>query len=133
MSLVTIVILFVVGIVGYRVASSLGSAVEYSEKNTLPAVEAIASMRLTFLEIRVAVLGHMTTWDDNEKKDYDKRISENRESILTAAQTLDIHVEQPPWHLPARGSSRARKIRTTQHPIRLFRFLRQRAPAFSWH
>jgi len=81
MSLVTITILFVVGIVGYRVASSLGSAVEYSEKNTLPAVEAIASMRLTFLEIRVAVLGHMTTWDDNEKKDYDKRISENKESF----------------------------------------------------
>ena len=81
MSLVTIVILFVVGIVGNRVASSLGSAVEYSEKNTLPAIEAIASMRLTFLEIRVAVLGHMTTWDDGEKKDYDKRISENRESF----------------------------------------------------
>ena len=79
----TIVILFIVGIIGNRVAESIGRAVEYSEKNTLPAIEAIASMRLYFLEIRVAVLGHMTTWDDGEKKDYDKRISEYKQ-LFTA-------------------------------------------------
>ncbi len=89
MSFVAIVILFVVGLVGHRVASSLGSAVEYSEKNTLPAVEAIASMRLTFLEIRVAVLGHMTTWDDNEKKEHDKRISEGRESFAATLSNYE--------------------------------------------
>jgi len=76
MAAATVLILFVVGIVGNRVAQSIGSAVEYSEKNTVPAVEAIDRMRLTFLEIRVAVLGHMTTWDDEEKKDYDKKITE---------------------------------------------------------
>ena len=83
MTLITIAILFVVGIIGNRVAHSIAAAVEYSEKNTVPAVEAIASMRLTFLEIRVAVLGHMTTWDDEEKKGYDKRITEFKNLFTT--------------------------------------------------
>ena len=78
MTLATILILFLVGIVGHQVARSIGDAVEYSEKNTVPAVEAIDRMRLTFLETRLAVLGHMTTWDDDEKKSYDKKISESQ-------------------------------------------------------
>ena len=84
MALITIMILFVVGIIGNRVAQSLGNAVEYSEKNTLPAVEAITLMQRTFLELRVSVLGHMTTWDEDEKKDYDKRITEYKQVFTTA-------------------------------------------------
>jgi len=83
MALTTILILLVVGIVGNRVAQSIGAAVEYSEKNTIPAVEAIDRMRLTFFEIRLAVLGHMTTWDDEEKKAYDKKITESRNLFST--------------------------------------------------
>ena len=86
MALLTLVILLVVGVIGNRVAHSIGAAVEYSEKNTVPAVEAIGLMRRTFLEIRVAVLGHMTTWDDDEKKGYDQRITESKKVFAT---TLD--------------------------------------------
>ena len=57
MALLTLAILLIVGVIGNRVAHSIGEAVEYSEKNTVPAVEAIALMQKTFLEIRVAVLG----------------------------------------------------------------------------
>ena len=88
MAVLTLVILSVVGIIGNRVAHSIGEAVEYSEKNTVPAVEAIALMQKTFLEIRVAVLGHMTTWDDDEKKAYDKRIADARQLFAT---TLDAY------------------------------------------
>ena len=88
MAVLTLVILLVVGIIGNRVAHSIGEAVEYSEKNTVPAVEAIALMQKTFLEIRVAVLGHMTTWDDDEKKAYDKRIADARQLFAT---TLDAY------------------------------------------
>ncbi len=45
-------------------------------------------MQKTFLEIRVAVLGHMTTWDDDEKKAYDKRIADARQLFAT---TLDAY------------------------------------------
>ena len=88
MAVLSLVILLVVGIIGNRVAHSIGEAVEYSEKNTVPAVEAIALMQKTFLEIRVAVLGHMTTWDDDEKKAYDKRIADARQLFAT---TLDAY------------------------------------------
>ena len=88
MAVLSLVILLVVGIIGNRVAHSIGAAVEYSEKNTVPAVEAIALMQKTFLEIRVAVLGHMTTWDDDEKKAYDKRIADARQLFAT---TLDAY------------------------------------------
>ena len=88
MALLTLAILLVVGVIGNRVAHSIGEAVEYSEKNTVPAVEAIALMQKTFLEIRVAVLGHMTTWDEDEKKSYDKRIAEARQLF---AATLDAY------------------------------------------
>ena len=88
MAVLTLVILLVVGIIGNRVAHSIGEAVEYSEKNTVPAVEPIALMQKTFLEIRVAVLGHMTTWDDDEKKAYDKRIADARQLFAT---TLDAY------------------------------------------
>ena len=88
MALLTLAILLVVGVIGNRVAHSIGEAVEYSEKNTVPAVEAIALMQKTFLEIRVAVLGHMTTWDEDEKKSYDKRIADARQLFAT---TLDAY------------------------------------------
>ena len=88
MAVLSLVILLVVGIIGNRVAHSIGEAVEYSEKNTVPAVEPIALMQKTFLEIRVAVLGHMTTWDDDEKKAYDKRIADARQLFAT---TLDAY------------------------------------------
>jgi methyl-accepting chemotaxis protein len=83
MAVISIVALLVVGLIGNRVANSIGTAVEYSEKNTVPAVEAIALMRLTFLELRVAGLGHMTTWDDDEKKGHEKRIAEFKELFAT--------------------------------------------------
>ena len=86
MALLTLAILLVVGVIGNRVAHSIGAAVEYSERNTVPAVEAIGLMRRTFLEIRVSVLGHMTTWDDDEKKGYDQRIAEFKKMFAT---TLD--------------------------------------------
>ncbi|MFT3847638.1 MAG: methyl-accepting chemotaxis protein [Propionivibrio sp.] len=90
MALLTLAILLIVGITGNRVAHSIGEAVEYSEKNTVPAVEAIALMRRTFLEIRVAVLGHMTTWDEEEKKSYDKYIADARKLFAT---TLDDYAK----------------------------------------
>jgi len=86
MALLTLAILLIVGVIGNRVAQSIGAAVEYSEKNTVPAVEAIALMRRTFLEIRVSVLGHMTTWDEDEKTGYDQRIADFRKLFAT---TLD--------------------------------------------
>ena len=89
MAALTLVILLVVGVIGNRVAHSIGEAVEYSEKNTVPAVEAIALMQKTFLEIRVAVLGHMTTWDDDEKKSYDKRIADARQLFTTALDAYE--------------------------------------------
>ena len=67
MALLTLAILLVVGVIGNRVAHSIGAAVEYSERNTVPAVEAIGLMRRTFLEIRVSVLGHMTTCRDDAR------------------------------------------------------------------
>ena len=38
MALLTLAILLVVGVIGNRVAHSIGAAVEYSERNTVPAV-----------------------------------------------------------------------------------------------
>ena len=89
MAVLTLAILLIVGVIGNRVAHSIGEAVEYSETNTVPAVEAIAQMRRTFLEIRVAVLGHMTTWDEDEKKDYDKRIEEAKKAFATALDAYE--------------------------------------------
>jgi len=89
MALMTVVILFIVGAIGNRVANSMGKVVEYSEKNTLPSVEAIALMRLTFLEIQVAVLGHMTTWDDDEKKNFDKSITESKRVFAETAASYE--------------------------------------------
>ena len=83
MALISVVALSIVGIIGNRVAHSIGTALEYSERNTIPAVEAIALMRQTFLELRVAVLGHMTTWDDDEKKNLEKQIAGFKQSFST--------------------------------------------------
>ena len=84
MALISVIALVIVGIIGNRVASSIGAAVEFSEKKTIPAVEAIAQMRQSFLELRVAVHGHMTTWDDDEKKTLEKQISESQQLFAAA-------------------------------------------------
>ena len=84
MTVATLAALLIVGLIGYRVASSLGQAVEYNENSTIPAVETIGLMENTFVEMRVSVLGHMTTWDEDEKKAYDKKISDGRQSFLAA-------------------------------------------------
>ena len=84
MALISVVTLVIVGFIGNRVAHSIGAAVEFSEKKTRPAVEAIAQMRQSFLELRVAVHGHMTTWDDDEKKGLEKQISESKQLFATA-------------------------------------------------
>lgn len=83
MNLVTIAILFVVGIIGNRVAHSINSAVEYSEKNIVPTVEAIGAMRLAFLEIQVAVPGHIAAYNEGEKKEYDARIAVSQQMFAT--------------------------------------------------
>ena len=90
MALISVVALTIVGVIGNRVAHSIGAALEYSESNTIPAVEAIALMRQTFLELRVSVLGHMTTWDDDEKKNLEKKITEFKKSFAT---TLDEYAK----------------------------------------
>ena len=85
MTLVTVVILIVVGVIGNRVASSINSAVENSEKLIVPTVESIGAMRLAFLDIQVAVPGHITAYNENEKKELDARITA---SLNTLAATL---------------------------------------------
>ena len=74
MALVTIAILLVVGVIGNRVAKSINSAVEYSEKNIIPTVEAIGTMRLAFLDIQVAVPGHIAAYNEGEKKELDAHV-----------------------------------------------------------
>ena len=86
MALVTIAILRVVGIIGNRVASSINSAVENSEKIVVPTVESIGTMRLAFLDIQVAVPGHIAAYNEGEKKDLDARITASQQ---TFAATLD--------------------------------------------
>ena len=86
MALVTIAILLVVGIIGNRVASSINSAVENSEKIIVPTVESIGTMRLAFLDIQVAVPGHIAAYNEGEKKDLDARITASQQ---TFAATLD--------------------------------------------
>lgn len=83
MALITIATLFVVGIIGNRVANSINSAVEYSEQNIVPTVEAIAAMRLAFLEIQVAMQGHITAWGEADKKEYDARITQFNALLAT--------------------------------------------------
>ena len=86
MALVTIAILLVVGIIGNRVASSINSAVENSEKIVVPTVESIGTMRLAFLDIQVAVPGHIAAYNEGEKKDLDARITASQQTFAT---TLD--------------------------------------------
>ena len=89
MTAATLAALLIVGLIGYRVASSLGQAVEYNENNTIPAVETIGLMENTFVEMRVSVLGHMTTWDEDEKKAYDKKINDGRQSFRAATDKYE--------------------------------------------
>ena len=86
MALVTIIILLVVGIIGNRVANSINSAVENSERIIVPTVESIGTMRLAFLDIQVAVPGHIAAYNEGEKKDLDARITASQQ---TFAATLD--------------------------------------------
>lgn len=81
MALVTVVILLAVGVIGNRVAHSINSAVEYSEKTIIPTVESIATMRLAFLDIQVAVPVHIAAYNEGEKKELDARITASREKF----------------------------------------------------
>ena len=83
MALVTIAILLVVGIIGNRVASSINSAVENSEKIVVPTVESIGTMRLAFLDIQVAVPGHIAAYNEGEKKELDARITASQQTCAT--------------------------------------------------
>ena len=83
MVLVTIAILLVVGVIGNRVAHSINSAVEYSEKNIIPTVESIGTMRLAFLEIQVAVPGHIAAYNEGEKKERDAGIATAQQTFAT--------------------------------------------------
>ena len=76
MAFLAIVMLAIVGLIGKQIASSLETAADYSDKVTLPSVEAIALMRLTFLELREATQSHTTTWFGEEKKLLDARVAE---------------------------------------------------------
>ncbi len=83
MAVITIAILLVVGIIGNRVASSINSAVENSEKIIVPTVESIGTMRLAFLDIHVAVPGHIAAYNENEKKELDARITASQQTFAT--------------------------------------------------
>ena len=85
MAFLAIVMLAIVGLIGKQIASSLESAADYSDKVTLPSVEAIALMRLTFLELREATQSHSTTWSGEEKKLLDKRVAELKETFTRTA------------------------------------------------
>ena len=83
MAVITIAILLVVGVIGNRVASSINSAVENSEKIIVPTVESIGTMRLAFLDIQVAVPGHIAAYNENEKKELDARITASQQTFAT--------------------------------------------------
>ena len=83
MAVITIPILLVVGVIGNRVASSINSAVENSEKIIVPTVESIGTMRLAFLDIHVAVPGHIAAYNENEKKELDARITASQQTFAT--------------------------------------------------
>ena len=83
MALVTIAILPVVGIIGNRVASSINPAVENSEKIIVPTVESIGTMRLAFLDIQVAVPGHIAAYNEGEKKELGARITASQQTFAT--------------------------------------------------
>ena len=83
MAIVTIAILLVVGIIGNRVAKAINSAVEQSEKTIIPTVEAIGTMRLAFLDIQVAVPGHIAAYNEGEKKEFDARITASQQLFET--------------------------------------------------
>ena len=83
MAVITIAILLVVGVIGNRVASSINSAVENSEKIIVPTVESIGTMRLAFLDIHVAVPGHIAAYNENEKKELDARITASQQTFAT--------------------------------------------------
>ena len=61
MAVLAIAMLAIVGMTGQRIARSLEAAADYSETRTIPSVEAIAEMRLSFVEIREATLNHSTS------------------------------------------------------------------------
>ena len=68
---------------GGRVSSARALRQDWDEAD-IPAVEAIAQMRQSFLELRVAVHGHMTTWDDDEKRALEKALSESQQRFAAA-------------------------------------------------
>ena len=107
MAVMAIVMLVIVGLIGKQIASSLENAADateeitvqlagtlekaadYSEKVTLPSVEAIALMRLTFLELREATQNHFSSWNGDEKKALDKRVAELKEQFASTATAYE--------------------------------------------
>ena len=85
MAVLAIALLAIVGMTGQRIARSLEAAADYSETRTIPSVEAIAEMRLSFVEIREATLNHSTSWNGEEKKQLDQHIAELKKRFNEAA------------------------------------------------
>ena len=85
MAVLAVTMLAIVGVTGQRIAESLQAAADYSETRTIPSVEAIAAMRLSFVEIREATLNHSTSWNGEEKKQLDQHIAELKKHFADAA------------------------------------------------
>ena len=85
MAVLAVAMLAIVGVTGQRIAESLQAAADYSETRTIPSVEAIAAMRLSFVEIREATLNHSTSWNGEEKKQLDQHITELKKHFADAA------------------------------------------------
>ena len=107
MAVLAIVMLAIVGLIGKQIAGSLESAADYTEKisvefagtlenavdysykTAIPSIEAIALMRLTFLELREATQSHATSWIGEEKQKIDKRVVDLKERFSTAASDYE--------------------------------------------
>ena len=85
LAVLAIAMLAIVGLTGQRIAESLQAAADYSETRTIPSVEAIGAMRLSFVEIREATLNHSTSWNGEEKKQLDQHIAELKKHFADAA------------------------------------------------
>lgn len=107
MATTAILILAIVGLIGKQIASSLEStadyaekiatqlmsslesAADYTDKITIPSIEAIALMRLTFLELREATQQHANVWAGDEKQAIDHRIGELKLTFMSTAATYE--------------------------------------------
>ena len=107
MAAMAIAMLATVGLIGNQIARSLESSADYSENITIqlartlesaadythriaiPSVEAIALMRLSFLELREATQSHTTSWSGDEKKAIDARVAELKSTFTTTATAYE--------------------------------------------